>query len=256
MSTLRNSKIVAIDSNEAEAKLNEVKKDLLVNFVAIMVHDLQGPFVSMKTLLKLLKGGRFDPRNQVHNDLMTSSIMALDRAEMIIYDLIDIAKGEAIGLPVNLDFYDLNEQLDNSIKTMFGSAQEYGVKIKANLDGSIKAQIDKNLFLRVIDNLIYNGIKHSVRGGVITIESAVVEDKVIVVVSDEGEGLEGFNPEDLFDKYKQMKLRQEGKYKGVGLGLYFCRLAIDSMGGHIWAEKNPQGGASFKISLIKDRRRE
>jgi two-component system sensor histidine kinase KdpD len=256
MSTLRNTKLVAIDSNEDEPKLSGDKKDLLVNFVAIMVHDLQGPFVSMKTMLKLLKSGRFDLRNKAHQDLMNSSILALDRAETIIYDLIDIAKGEAIGLPVNLEFCDLNEQINNSLQTMYGSAFEYGVTLQPNLQTPVKAQMDKNLFLRVIDNLIFNALKHSVKGGTIMIDSAIVEDKAVITVSDEGEGLKNLNAEDLFDKYKQVNLRQEGKYKGVGLGLYFCRLAINSMGGHIWAEENPRGGASFKVSLIKDRRRE
>jgi K+-sensing histidine kinase KdpD len=256
MSTLRNTKLVAIDSNEDESILSDDKKDLLVNFVAIMVHDLQGPFVSMKTMLKLLKSGRFDSRNKAHQDLMNSSILALDRAETIIYDLIDIARGEAIGLPVNLEFYDLNEQINNSLQTMYGSAFEYNVTLQPNLQTPVKAQMDKNLFRRVIDNLVFNALKHSVKGGKITIDSVIVEDKAVVTVSDEGEGLKDLNAEDLFDKYKQVNLRQEGKYKGVGLGLYFCRLAIDSMGGNIWAEENPRGGASFKISLIKDRRRE
>ncbi len=249
------SKIIPLNvvaGNSAEA---DDQNEKLLDFVAIMVHDLQGPFVSMKTVLKLLQKGRFNPENNHHRELLNSSVLAFNRAESIIHDLIDSAKAGRVGFQIELDFADVDELVSESANMLKASAEEYEVNIIVNPGANAKAQIDKEYFLRIVDNLIFNAIKHSTRGGKIYVETAVSGEQIEVTVSDEGSGLEGINLDDLFDQYKQMDLRKEGKFRGVGLGLYFCRLAVEAMGGKIWAETNSIGGASFKISLIKDRRR-
>lgn len=239
----------------SDSKQSEIGEDRLIDLVAIMVHDLQGPFVSMKTLLKLLKKGSFTTQNMVHADLLSSSVTALERAESIIYDLIDIAKTNKTGIPVELGFHDLSEIIDNSILMLKASAFEYGINIKKNLNADLKVQADKDLLLRVLDNLIFNALKHGPKGSEVVIESAIEDDQVVVSISDEGGGLADIDPGELFDKYKQLDLRKSGKYKGVGLGLYFCRLAIEAMHGRIWIDQSAKGGAKFKFSLVKDRRK-
>ncbi len=59
------------------------------------------------------------------------------------------------------------------------------------------------------------------------------------------------DPEVLFEKYGQLKLRSEGRHRGVGLGLYFCKLAVQGMGGTIMADDHPDEGAVFSIKLRK-----
>jgi signal transduction histidine kinase len=251
----RKISVIPLKNHQDVETVTTLKGDQLLEFVAVMVHDLQGPIAGMKTIIKLLGNGRYDPRNKVHADLLGSSALALERAESIIYDLIDTAKSEVIGLSVSLDFYELDEIIGNSVKMLAASAFEYGVTIIKDVETSIKAQADRDLLLRVIDNIVFNAIKHSRKGGRIFVKTEFDQEYVIISVRDEGAGLEGINPQDLFDKYKQLDLRKEGKFKGAGLGLYFCRLAVDAMGGKIWAEQHPGGGACFKFSLIKDRRR-
>ncbi|MCP4580131.1 MAG: HAMP domain-containing histidine kinase [candidate division Zixibacteria bacterium] len=230
-----------------------LKGDQLLDFIAAMVHDLQGPIASIKTLLKLIKNNRFNPGNKIHADLLRSSTLAIERSESIIYDLIDSAKTEKIGLSLTKEFIDINEVIENSRLMLNASALEYGVTIQVELNSSVKAQADRNLLLRVLDNLLFNAIKHSIKGGKIFIQTDVSSETVVVSVTDEGYGIKDIDPKDLFDKYKQLDLRQEGKFKGAGLGLYFCRLAVEAMGGKIWVEENPRGGASFKFTLVKDR---
>ena len=247
--------MIKLDNAPETNAETDSKSDKLMDFVAIMVHDLQGPFVSMKTILKLLQQGRFDTSNKVHLDLLNSSVIAFQRSESIIHDLIDAAKAGAIGFPVELDFHDIGKVVANSIDMLKACALEYGVNLKIEHKQDVKAQLDKDLFLRVLDNLVFNAIKHTTRGGNITVQTGIAEDSVLISVKDEGPGFGDINPGDLFEKYKQLDLRTKGKYKGVGLGLYFCRLAVEAMDGKIWAENDTDGGARFNVSLIKDRRR-
>jgi len=70
-------------------------------------------------------------------------------------------------------------------------------------------------------------------------------------VKDSGPGLGNGDHEVLFTKYSQPEARDDGQHRGVGLGLYFCRLAANGMGGTVTARDHPGGGAVFSIELQK-----
>jgi K+-sensing histidine kinase KdpD len=224
--------------------------DYLFEFVSLMVHDLQGPVASMKTLVKLLETSRYDPSSKLHKELAASAYNALQRSESIIHDLIDVARANKIGLPYYPDKYDLNDIILNSIDVISGSALDYNISlVKILSKDKIIVTVDRNLLSRVMDNLLFNALKHSSGGSSVYIATEVYGDDIMVNVRDEGTGFGGINPDDLFDKYRQVALRSEGKFRGAGLGLHFCRLAINAMGGNIWAKNNPDRGASFGFAL-------
>ena len=66
-----------------------------------------------------------------------------------------------------------------------------------------------------------------------------------------GSGFGDVDPSILIEKFGQVHLRAQGKHRGVGLGLYFCQLAIQAMGGTIQATDHPSGGAVFAVTLQK-----
>jgi len=229
---------------------SDVDTDLLMDFVSLMVHDLQAPLASMKTLLRFLKEGKFDPAKKTHVDLVRSTAIALERSESIIYDLFDAAKAEKAGIPFKFENDNIIEIIENSVEMINSCALEYGITIQKRLPHSeVIVKIDRNLLLRVMDNLLFNAFKNSPYGSKVYVDAELTDQKVVVAVTDEGPGFVDIDPEVLFEKYKQMELRKENKYKGVGLGLYFCRLAVNAMNGRIWAEQHSNGGACFKFTL-------
>jgi K+-sensing histidine kinase KdpD len=242
---LKNTIPLGYDTDKAMAN-----SDYLFEFVSLMVHDLQAPVASMKTLVKLLETNRYDSSNKLHKELAVSAYHALQRSESIIHDLIDTAKAKNIGLPYYPDKYDLNDIISNSIDVISGSARDYGISlVKILSEDKIVVTVDRNLLSRVMDNLLFNALKHSSGGATVYITTEVDGDDIRVNVRDEGTGFGSINPDDLFDKYRQVALRSEGKFRGAGLGLHFCRLAINAMGGNIWAKNNPDRGASFGFAL-------
>lgn len=237
--------------NSHENNKSIPQNDIVMDFVSIMVHDLQAPLASMKTLIRFLEANKYDPENQIHRNLVKSTSIALKRSESIIYDMFDASKAEQIGIPFRLESVKLNDVIVNSIDMINASALEYGITIVKSLSTiNLSVQADRSLLLRVMDNLLFNAFKHSPNGSNVYITTKHGDKEVIVSITDEGPGIEDINSDDLFDKYKQISLRKNAKYKGVGLGLYFCRLAIQAMGGRIWAENHETGGACFKIGLI------
>jgi K+-sensing histidine kinase KdpD len=224
--------------------------DESLEFISLIVHDLQAPIASMKTLTKFLVSGKYNPENDVHAALVRSSKNALDRAEAIIHDLLDSANDGDLGIRLKPANHDLREIITDSVNAMGGSAFDYGITLKLELPKKpVIANVDRYYLVRVIDNLLYNALKHSSKGKNVLAKLAIVDSELVISICDEGSGLGDVNIEDIFDKYFQVSLRQSGRYRGIGLGLYFCKIAISTMGGRIWAESNAGGGACFKIAF-------
>jgi len=219
---------------------------------SIFIHDLESPIASMKYILKLLDDGRFDPSKEVHQRLASSSRIAITRAESIIYDILAVAKSGSAGVPVTLGNVLPDPIIRNAIDLATAPAAENDVTIHYQGDaGDVPIVADTNLLTRALDNLLYNALRHTPAGGRIDVSTEAGDKCIFIHIKDSGEGLGDIDTEILFEKFGQAQLRLEGKHRGVGLGLYFCRLAAEGMGGTIIADDHPDGGAVFSLKLNK-----
>jgi signal transduction histidine kinase len=100
---------------------------------------------------------------------------------------------------------------------------------------------------RVLINLLENAIKYSPPGGEITLGAESEGNVAQLWVQDTGPGITPAEQEYIFDKYT--RLNPKGSQKGFGLGLAYCRLAIEGHGGQIWIESEPRKGACFCFTL-------
>lgn len=105
--------------------------------------------------------------------------------------------------------------------------------------------LDGDMIMRVIANLIENAVKHTPTDGIIRVSAVVAPEGVCISVTDEGTGIAPDMQERIFEKY----FRLEDKRRGVGLGLAFCRMAVEAHNGRIWVESPPGAGATFSFVL-------
>ena len=84
--------------------------------------------------------------------------------------------------------------------------------------------------------------------GVITVEAKLGDDEVLVSVADTGEGVPESSRTRVFEKFEQLK-QAGGGQRGSGLGLTFCKLAVEAHNGSIWIEDNEPQGSRFVFSL-------
>jgi signal transduction histidine kinase len=107
---------------------------------------------------------------------------------------------------------------------------------------------------RILLNLVDNAIKFTPSGGQVVVSAYPpgkrgAEDRFVrIEVRDTGPGIPDQHKERLFDRFAQLD-GQRGHRRGTGLGLAFCRLAVEAHGGQIWIEDQPQGGAIFAFTL-------
>ncbi|MDH3892887.1 MAG: HAMP domain-containing histidine kinase [candidate division Zixibacteria bacterium] len=237
------------ESNDA---VEQIEADKWLEFVSVLLHDMESPLASMKYLLKLLDEKKLNLAKPLHRQIVASSHIAMERTESIIYDIMAVAKAGKMGIPCNPVPLDVLPVVREAIVLVQGSAQEH--KIDMRLTGNLSEQIvkaDTGLLKRVLDNLLFNAVRHTPENGEIVISIDEQADSVYIHIKDSGPGLGDVDPEVLFEKYGQLKLRTEGRHRGVGLGLYFCKLAAMGMGGTILADDHPEGGAVFSTKLRK-----
>jgi len=230
----------------------EQDSDRWLEIFSIFIHDIESPIVTVKYLLKLLEEGKFDQDNSRHKSLLRSSRIAIGRAESILYDIMAVARSGKIGIPVDMSNLVPNAVIEEAIALAIGSAEENNIEITfTNNSGDIPVQADPKLLKRTLDNLLYNAIRHTPAGGRISLYTEPGERCLFIHIKDSGSGLGDIDPTQLFEKYGQVRLRAENKHRGVGLGLYFCKLAATGMGGAILASDHPKGGAVFSVKLQK-----
>jgi len=230
------------------------ESDRWLEIFSLFIHDLESPLASVKYLLGQIEAGKFDTEKPIHQRLLKSSQIALDRAESILYDIMAVARAGDVGLPVETISLVPTAVIDEALLLIAGSAQEHDVAVTfTNNAGDIPVEADPKLLKRMLDNLLYNALRHTPGGGTIAVYTEPGKEAVFIHIKDSGAGLGEIDPARLFDKYGQTDLRAQGKHRGVGLGLYFCRLAATGMGGTVLADDHPKGGAVFSIKLRKSK---
>jgi signal transduction histidine kinase len=109
--------------------------------------------------------------------------------------------------------------------------------------------IDDDMIRRVMINLLDNALKFSSDGKKITLDAAYKPEAnhVLISISDQGVGIAEQFRQSVFDKFH--RVQAQGGPKGLGLGLAFCRLAVEAHGGRIWVDESESGGARFNFVL-------
>jgi len=121
--------------------------------------------------------------------------------------------------------------------------------IEVDARGPVEIVCDAGLVRRVLENLVNNAIKHTPSGGRIRISVAGAAGRVRVAVADEGPGVPPEAREKIFEKFGTVETRKEQTYHSAGLGLTFCKLAVEAHGGAIGVDAGDAGGSVFWFDL-------
>ncbi|HOU40809.1 MAG TPA: ATP-binding protein, partial [Promineifilum sp.] len=124
-----------------------------------------------------------------------------------------------------------------------------GVDLRRHLPNDLPSlYVEPNVISRVLLNLFDNALKYSHDGQLVTVEGRAIDNgEVLISVSDQGAGIPKEYREIVFEKFRRIK--NDSSSKGLGLGLAFCRLAVEAHGGRIWIDDAPGGGARFNLTL-------
>jgi len=219
----------------------QLQKERLSSFV---VHDLKNPVGAMDLHAQVLLADRTLPQKaRDAAEHIRSDARSLMR---LILNLLDISKSEEGKLAPRRAELDVAALAREALESVRLRAQLAGVSIAAELPAT-PFRVDPDLLRRVLENLFDNAIRHTPKGGKVELSSRLEPGHLSLALRDTGPGVPPELRERIFDPFLQVEVGQRA-VSGRGLGLTFCRLAVEAHGGKIWVE-DAAPGARFCIEI-------
>jgi signal transduction histidine kinase len=217
-----------------------------------LVHDLRSPVGAVKTTLELIEEAiPKDQRDPVTDQSLDIAARSADRVLSLVESMLDISQLESGNVDLITQPTQIDALIRSTIKELVPVANEDGIVLRHEDSKTLPpVMIDQELIRRVLTNLIDNALKFTPEGGVITISARAEKGGGVTTrVSDTGPGIPKAYYDKVFTRFGQVPgLR--GRRRGSGLGLTFCRLAVEAHGGRIWIEPSSnKGGATLAFTL-------
>lgn len=206
----------------------------------MLVHDLKNP------LNMLVNIDAFNDEDERQLIVRQSSAQMLN----LVMNMLDVSKAEDSSLKLSLQKIELNDVISMAMKEVDYLAQNKSIKINIDELKNYRLDADKELLMRVFTNLLTNAIKFSPDKSSIRIKTKITEKQVLrISVSDEGPGIEKIHHKLIFEQFKQVKNVKSGHVGSTGLGLAFCKLAVEAHDWDIGVNSEVGQGAEFWIEL-------
>ncbi len=234
------------ERNRELEELEQLKTDL----TNMIVHDMKSPLTAIMGYLKLLDRG-IDRQTPEQNRMMVDqSYQASERLLDMIMNLLDISRIEEGQLTLKKEPIDMAALADIVVRPLTPAVQETDKSLTVELpDGLPPFEADQDMLRRILTNLLTNAIKHTDRGGKIALRAESHPGEIWISIQDNGEGIPAEAIPQLFRKFSQVKDKKLGQRTDTGLGLAFCKLAVEAHGGRIWVESQINRGSTFTFSL-------
>ena len=226
----------------------------------MMVHDLRSPLTALMGSVEMLKifltdriVSERDGELEDTRELLALAEQSTNRMLRIVDALLDISKLESGQMPVNQEVMAVRPLLKNIVSQFrpLVSVAKIDLEISADPDLPL-LYVDPDLITRVLSNLLDNAIKFTPDGGHIEVWARLDPETtpvtMLIGVSDSGPGIPPLEQDRLFKKFQQVSTTR-GRRSGTGLGLPFCKLAVEAHGGEIWTESEVGAGATLIVRL-------
>jgi len=214
---------------------------------AMIYHDLRSPLANIISSLDILRSMLpAEPPEAVQ--LVDIAQRSSDRLQRLISSLLDVHRLESGQQITEKKKVNINTLIDESVDITAPVAIARQITVSKEILGTLPdVNGDNEMLRRVVINLLENAIKFSTTRTSVLIAAKQSGKDVTIWVEDHGPGIPADQRERIFTKF--VRLRAEGTSKGFGIGLAFCRLAVQAHGGTIWVESTDDGGSRFLFTL-------
>ena len=254
---IKRRKIIAAELTRSESELRErniklkemeLLKDNLANMVA---HDMRSPLMGIGSMLQILsiKLEKLTPEVDINRYLL-SARNGVETMNRMVQSFLDVFKLESKELVLNCIESDLYEVASRTTIEMQTLAQMYEQQLTLSGKASV-GNFDAELIRRVFTNLIENAFKANSKGGHVEVHTSYDDFNIIAEVKDNGPGIPTQHQKNIFDKFYSVEKDNTKEIASYGLGLAFCKMAIEAHKGHIEVESTKDTGSIFRITIPK-----
>ena len=240
--------------NKLEIESLKVREEFRKEFIGNVAHELKTPIFTIQGYIENLIDGAIDD-NSVRDKFLNRAKISVERLIYIIKDLDMITKLESGTLNLEQDSFDIIELIKNTYDELEIQAQKKDIKLIFNklYSEPIIVFADEDKIQQVITNLIINSIKYGTNKGTteVSLES-ITSDKLIVRITDNGEGIQKEHLSRLFERFYRVDQSGSRKQGGSGLGLSIVKHIIDAHNENVYVESKFGIGSEFSFTLTKD----
>ena len=239
VSTLKNEK----ERLEEMQRLRQETSDLII-------HDLRNPLSTISVALRMLTIVLPPEALEGNQELIEIAESGAQRMQRLVDSLLEVSRMEAGEAEFNLSKIDPAALISEVAHRESLLLQKKNIHLELRLSPDLPLVcIDRDKIDRVLVNLIDNAFKYTLEDGRVTISAEACEGGVQIGVSDSGPGIPIEERQRVFERFAQVA-GEARKRRGFGLGLSYCRLAVEGHGGRIWVEEGAGGvGSRFVFTV-------
>ena len=227
--------------NDALLELARSKQEMS----ALVVHDIKGP---ANTLMLRAEQRIRSATSDAERRAWTCIYVNGETVARLATNLLDIERSEECSFTLAPEDVAVQSLVEEALRLMQPLADARGQRLGAHLASGAVVNGDVDVLRRVLQNLIENAVVHNGACGTVSIDACCEQGAIVLSVADEGDGVPADQRERIFEKYVRLAPGCASR-AGHGLGLAFCRMAVEAHGGRIWVEDVAPHGSRFCVRL-------
>jgi two-component system phosphate regulon sensor histidine kinase PhoR len=236
--------IVFVDVTELR-RLESLRRD----FVANASHELRTPIAAVRSATETLRGGALDEPDAAIRfvDIIERNAQ---RLQSLVEDMLELSKLESNEFKLKRERVELGSVVPIVLALFRERAEKKGVRLAAELPREPMALVgDARALEHVLSNLVDNAIKYCPRGARIVVRAVADDDRVKLVVADDGPGIAPEHLSRVFERFYRVDAGRSRELGGTGLGLSIVKHMVEAMRGRVSVESEVGRGATFIVSL-------
>ena len=249
--------VAAVDTSGREAALRELARRNIElaelqrfrdEMSALIVHDMKTPLAIVLSNIQFVLDGRLSEDEETKREALTDVRTAAERLSRLVQNLLDLVKLESGQFAPKRSMETIAAMLGPIVERRRRTAREHDVTIHVGQSPSASVSVDAELVARALENILDNALRFTPRGGRIEIEASKSDAHVHLRIGNTGAAIPASRRAHIFEKFGRGDGDDVGRMN-LGLGLYFCRLVIESHGGTIAVEERADLPTVFAITL-------
>jgi two-component system phosphate regulon sensor histidine kinase PhoR len=240
-------------NKKLEIETLKIRENYRKEFIGNVSHELKTPLFTVQGYILTLLDGAMEDKN-IRKKYLNRAGKGVERLIYIVKDLDMITKLEAGDVHLDIEEFDIIELVQNvfDLLEMKAAKKQITLAFDMNYVKPVMVLADKERIQQVLTNLIVNSIKYGRENGTteISIEN-LIRNKVIVRVTDNGEGIEQENIPRLFERFYRVDKSGSREEGGSGLGLSIVKHIIEAHNEKIYVESEYDVGSEFSFTLEK-----
>lgn len=238
----------AEELTEATVRVESLREagKMKTEFLANISHDLKTPLTVLNNYLELLEDDAVEMSEQERAEYLGIAYHKNLDLQRLVHDLFEVTRIED-GAVYELERVPAGALLEEAAQKYADQVRDKGVSFSANAEEGLELFIDRGKIWSVLDNLVYNALRHTPVGGSISVCAQRRGGLVALCVADTGEGIPPEHLPHIFERFYKVSTDRGEKDGSSGLGLYIVRTVTEAMGGTVSVESEPGRGTLFTL---------